>query len=1170
MDSTDPAKSSNSAETDALRSLQSDADAQRSSSLSPEIKIGEQSPLASPFVAPPPPPPLRHQTLPNISTRQSISVSPFHQHSLPNPSASTSHGPPNGSQGPSTTLSRTVSAHVDAAPLPPPPSPNPANSGHSRSPSTTSSPNSGQHGVPYLKSLADRSGAYTSSAAYPVQYPQHIQHTAIHSNSLPVNYYAPHFTHTYSAMHGRPHPQAQIFQPGSYQSFYPSPPPVPSRMGSLPSTVYKSASPSPILPSSVSSPGPSPPPRPPKPPELHYNVDSSTTYLTPTTPTSSPPSVPVLEIHESLPRHRQPRGQQMDDSSAGTYFHDRALGANTANGLGQPIPVSGPRSSHHSERSLEIYFTPPEGILRAQLSERRLGVERGDDAIEERTGHASTTSIRNENDRRNGGLPPEVPTRPESHPQDQPLADEVGPGETPLTENASIDTANDPPSSNSAPGAAEEAPPPTYEQVLLEPLHAALISPIPRPHSDFSPSRRGNRLPQPPQSPPPGFNEPVFESLDHLFNPVSSSPSGPSSDAHISNHTASTASHQQSDPEPDAPSENRDSHPTIFTSPPTPSPLHSRSNSRASPTAFRSPALPRRFTLSSVDSPPKSPSSEPEDPFSDPAAFQTSSSPFAAVSTSEAATSPSSMPRNDSFSRKELDSRPQFESHRSFSGIWSKTSAPSTPKDEFGSEELYRQSMDLAKQQSNSKGKQRAESGSRLSTFFRPSSSHGKPATPSQEPSSPALDTARAGSVDLLGDLPSEASWMNEGSVGESGLTDPPLPVEDEQSANLVPSNLWDGIEFGFRNPHWDAVPTEGSYSDPSKWPECIALYPLGSEPFFIRAPSWRALLRFLASQSTTRIEPSVEALAVSRTPTIDLRLVVQFVRTQYTPKNTTRDVCLYFTLHCEMPAADTKQGRNISTTDRNAMESWDTRVLPYGFICGQHSLLKNPKVRPSPHNEPLGLRGTPMRDQDPDGEDSIFVTLPPPFVELPVKLSDIALYLHECLVLSRNHGKIRRNKEAGKNSLEPPVSKLRRGRGSSTNLPEEVEPKWGPSTPAESDQSHAFPSNTVATNIPGINRLAKAIRSIYPNEYGLGSTKPDPANSTGHLQPQKVTNVNDHNKPGGARKGGILGAFQRMRSKSSMAKNTVGTLAAGSGPPRRDMNTERFELVTPWRQTAE
>ena len=48
--------------------------------------------------------------------------------------------------------------------------------------------------------------------------------------------------------------------------------------------------------------------------------------------------------------------------------------------------------------------------------------------------------------------------------------------------------------------------------------------------------------------------------------------------------------------------------------------------------------------------------------------------------------------------------------------------------------------------------------------------------------------------------------------------------------------------------------------------------------PLHLQAPSWRHLLKLLARLSGTRIEPTVEAMALVKTP-MKLRTVVQFVK---------------------------------------------------------------------------------------------------------------------------------------------------------------------------------------------------------------------------------------------------------------------------------------------------
>jgi hypothetical protein len=60
--------------------------------------------------------------------------------------------------------------------------------------------------------------------------------------------------------------------------------------------------------------------------------------------------------------------------------------------------------------------------------------------------------------------------------------------------------------------------------------------------------------------------------------------------------------------------------------------------------------------------------------------------------------------------------------------------------------------------------------------------------------------------------------------------------------------------------------------------PNIITL-PYGkSSPLHLQAPSWRHLLKLMARLSGTRIEPAVEAVAVSNRE-LKLRTVVQFVK---------------------------------------------------------------------------------------------------------------------------------------------------------------------------------------------------------------------------------------------------------------------------------------------------
>ena len=64
--------------------------------------------------------------------------------------------------------------------------------------------------------------------------------------------------------------------------------------------------------------------------------------------------------------------------------------------------------------------------------------------------------------------------------------------------------------------------------------------------------------------------------------------------------------------------------------------------------------------------------------------------------------------------------------------------------------------------------------------------------------------------------------------------------------------------------------------------PNVIAL-PYGrAPPLHIKAPNWRDLLQLMARLSNTRLEPTVEAMAVVKT-TMHLRVVVNFVKVSRT-----------------------------------------------------------------------------------------------------------------------------------------------------------------------------------------------------------------------------------------------------------------------------------------------
>ena len=518
----------------------------------------------------------------------------------------------------------------------------------------------------------------------------------------------------------------------------------------------------------------------------------------------------------------------------------------------------------------------------------------------------------------------------------------------------------------------------------------------------------------------------------------------------------------------------------------------------------------------------------------------------------------------------------------------------------------------------------------RLSSLLNPmsSSSHSD-----RRPQSAIVGQSH--NVDLLGSggIILEHEWAENGGLPYSNAADgrkkrlPPTPptteleIRDEISIAMGGGeiiDLWHGVEFGYRSPSWDDAPGLLRLKcPPSDFPSRdtpLILYPSPSIPFSIRAPSWRALLRLLATLNETRIEPAPEAWADMKRGTVDLRLVVQFIRTPSLPpvgpgktKNEGREVVLYLCLHREVPAIGSRTGKSLRAADRAKWSSWDTSTLPYGFTVAIGSRLAK-ETKPSDdswmHLSPKAVAeaGTPVSEQEPDGDGSMFVSLPPPLIELPATMSDLALYLQDSLVLSRrgtkhramtdpkghleDPGKTRNvlekaNKSATNLAVPAPSRPLstqsvtshttshsrpdsaptsaqctptleigvERGRRSEQrDLPipaQEVTPEGSsPPSPVTPNSSPSPPLQINPALIPGIKRLATAIKTFYPGEYTPASSQP----STGE------GNGKPHSKS----------LFEKVKSKTSHASGAL--KASISRDKKRDSNNERFDLVTPWR----
>jgi hypothetical protein len=495
-----------------------------------------------------------------------------------------------------------------------------------------------------------------------------------------------------------------------------------------------------------------------------------------------------------------------------------------------------------------------------------------------------------------------------------------------------------------------------------------------------------------------------------------------------------------------------------------------------------------------------------------------------------------------------------------------------------------------------------------------------------------------------------EHEWAEQGGLPYSKVPDkkkthyyyspaPPIELEVRDEVSIAMGgggmvDLWDGVEFGYRSPSWDIAPgLLRLKSPPSEFPGYgvpLTLYPNPSTPFFIRAPSWRALLRLLASLNETSVEPTPEAVADTKRGAVDLRLVVQFVKTPFSQplgsgkeKNENREVALYLCLHQEVPSTRSRIGKALPPDDRTKWRSWDTSILPYGFRAATGSRLTNDKkpgagVWMSSGPTMVADAGTPIREQEPDGDSSMFVALPPPFVELPVTLSNLALYLQDNLVLSRRGGKHRATTDPKGQAEDPGKTRnvLEKANKSTTNLtvpaptrplsiysagsisrpstshsytdsssgtqhtptfeadvergrgfpmPEQQDPPFSalPPPPPPTPTPESSPPSPVISN-----RSSSPLLPINPAQIpgikrlssAIKAFYPDEyAHGSSHPATEVGGGGNSSSKPQSK------GFFGMMKNKTSYAS---GALKSSIGRGReRDSNMERFELVSPYRE---
>jgi len=196
-----------------------------------------------------------------------------------------------------------------------------------------------------------------------------------------------------------------------------------------------------------------------------------------------------------------------------------------------------------------------------------------------------------------------------------------------------------------------------------------------------------------------------------------------------------------------------------------------------------------------------------------------------------------------------------------------------------------------------------------------------------------------------------------------SSDTSSPSPRAAVTPNHFVEPELLYGVSFGFHTPPMENLEMRGPL------PHIISL-PFGKcPPMHIRAPSWRQLLKMMAKLSGTRIEPSVEALAVTKGE-LQLRTVIQFFK----PHHASLDwrTVIYLTIDYPPPA-----DYRVTNGDVNA--------LPYSY-----SLSTVPAM---------------LRDGC-DSQLSKFYTVPATsrlaLPKLPISMPSLAMYLASALGDSR------------------------------------------------------------------------------------------------------------------------------------------------------------------------
>ncbi|KAL4076118.1 hypothetical protein J3A83DRAFT_4089886 [Scleroderma citrinum] len=155
--------------------------------------------------------------------------------------------------------------------------------------------------------------------------------------------------------------------------------------------------------------------------------------------------------------------------------------------------------------------------------------------------------------------------------------------------------------------------------------------------------------------------------------------------------------------------------------------------------------------------------------------------------------------------------------------------------------------------------------------------------------------------------------------------------------------------------------------------PNVIRL-PYGKAPIlFFQAPSWRRLLKLMARLSATRMEPTLEALAVAKHE-LKLRTVIQFVKVHHSSPDWR--AVLYFTTDMPLPS---------SVQTPHKYTNGDVSVLPFSYTLSPLPAL----LRDGPEASMAKYYVIPS-------------TLTTPYPSLPINFPDLAMYLQSAVQDSR------------------------------------------------------------------------------------------------------------------------------------------------------------------------